>query len=141
MVIEVIRKIELNDCQIGEILVDGKHFGYTLEDISRDEKVYGATAIPSGKYNVIVDYSEHFNKFLPHVLNVPRFAGIRIHGGNTAKDTEGCILVGLDEWPAMHKISNCAVAISKLTLLIKAAKIAILYVGTQDQIDNLKKGK
>ena len=82
-------------CTIGSLLVDGKHECYTLEDVVRTgEKVYGQTAIPAGVYNVVVTPSNRFKRDLPLLENVPNFQGIRIHPGNTAKDTEGCILVG-----------------------------------------------
>lgn len=86
-------------CTIGQLLVDGNPACYTLEDLVRAPgapKVFGQTAIPAGTYRVIVDHSEHFGRDLPHILDVPGFEGIRIHAGNTAADTSGCILVGMD---------------------------------------------
>ena len=81
---------------IGELYIDGKQRWYVLEDVERSagEKVYGKTAIPKGTYEVIMSMSKRFNKILPLLLNVPMFEGIRIHAGNTAEDSEGCLLVG-----------------------------------------------
>jgi uncharacterized protein DUF5675 len=84
---------------IGELSVDGTFQCFTLEDVFREGdiflvKVPGATAIPEGRYGVVVTRSERFKIELPEVLNVPNFKGIRIHSGNTAADTEGCVLVG-----------------------------------------------
>lgn len=90
------------DCTIGELFVDDKFECYTLEDPVRElpwrqvemYKIPGQTAIPSGRYQIIINMSNRFKKLLPLLLNVPGFEGIRIHAGNTAADTDGCILVG-----------------------------------------------
>ena len=75
------------------------YFCDTLEPTWRDfvhgaYKIKGKSAIPEGHYAVVISYSPKINEWLPILLNVPMFAGIRIHAGNTSKDTEGCILVG-----------------------------------------------
>jgi len=59
-----------------------------------ERKAWGETAIPYGKYKVVISYSPKFKRRLPFIKDVPGFKGIRIHTGNKAKDTEGCILVG-----------------------------------------------
>lgn len=91
---------------IGKLYVDGKYFCDTLEDKDRglsDEmsleeikklKVKGETAIPTGIYSVYLTYSPKYKKQMPLVANVKGYEGIRIHSGNTHKDTEGCLLVG-----------------------------------------------
>ena len=79
--------------------LEGAYFCDTLEPTWRDYehgayKVKGRSAIPEGRYAVVISYSPKFKQWLPILLGVPKFEGIRIHAGNTAKDTEGCILVG-----------------------------------------------
>lgn len=83
---------------IGKLSIDGIKFCDVLEDRVRPDgvKVYGETAIPQGTYRVIITYSDRFKRKLPLLLNVPMFKGIRIHAGNTAVDTHGCILVGVN---------------------------------------------
>ena len=80
-----------------------KYFCDTLEPTWRDYangayKIKGKSAIPEGRYAVVISYSPKFKQWLPILLGGPEFnrkwQGIRIHAGNTAKDTEGCILVG-----------------------------------------------
>lgn len=84
---------------VGELCF-GKFRCFTLEDRDRnledkpDAKIYGRTAIPRGTYKVLITYSNRFRRELPLLLDVPGFEGVRIHPGNSAKDTEGCILVG-----------------------------------------------
>lgn len=80
---------------IGAMHIDGEFFCWTLEDEKRADgvKVKHKTAIPTGKYEVIVNRSNRFKRQMPLLLKVPMFEGIRIHGGNTSKNTSGCILV------------------------------------------------
>lgn len=82
---------------IGELRIDGDLACFTLEDTCRASgvKVSGKTAIPAGRYEVIVNYSERFKRVMPLLLNVPDYEGVRIHTGNTDADTEGCILLGM----------------------------------------------
>jgi len=84
---------------IGELTVDGVFECFTLEDVVRvgdifQVKVPGATAIPEGRYPVKVSFSPRFKRELPEILDVPDFTGVRIHPGNVAADTDGCVLVG-----------------------------------------------
>lgn len=94
---------------IGRLYMDGIYECYTLEDKVRDEKIHSMTAIPTGTYKVIVDFSNRFQKEMPHILNVPNFEGIRIHSGNTNFDTNGCILLGLT-WREGDFIGNSRAA-------------------------------
>lgn len=97
MKIEVRRTFKGTECTIGKLYIDGSYFCDTLEDAVREKKIAGITAIPAGEYKVKKSYSPRFKKTLPEILNVPNFTGVRIHAGNTAKDTDGCILLGLNK--------------------------------------------
>lgn len=83
----------------GMLIADVEMMCNTLEDTVRElkslaDKVPGQTAIPAGKYQVVMSMSPRFKRVLPEILNVPYFTGVRIHRGNAAKNTEGCILPG-----------------------------------------------
>lgn len=94
MEIKVIRKEFTAKSTIGDLLIDGEPFCYTLEDTHRDVKASGETCIPYGRYKVIINMSKRFEVMMPLLIDVPGFEGVRIHFGNTEKDTHGCILVG-----------------------------------------------
>ena len=74
---------------VGTLAIDGTFECYTLEDKVREKKIKGITAIPAGRYKVIITESPRFKRPLPLQLNVPGFEGVRIHPGNDAGDTEG----------------------------------------------------
>lgn len=78
----------------GELLLNDHFFCYTIEDLTRPVKVKHETAIPAGRYRVIINMSPSFKRELPLLLNVPNFSGIRIHNGNSEDDSSGCIIVG-----------------------------------------------
>jgi hypothetical protein len=107
---------------IGEIYVDAKFECYSLEDVIRDfsVKVHGATAIPYGTYDITISYSPRFGRYLPLLLNVPNFTGVRIHSGNTHKDTEGCLIVG-ETWDGKGFVGNSRKAMKKLQEKIQKA--------------------
>lgn len=102
----------------GVLFVNGKFFGYTIEDVYRNPfiKVDNKTAIQGGYYRCAFTYSNKFKRNLILVLNVNCFDGIRIHEGNNANDTSGCILVGKEY--DINGIYKSKVAIEELNKLV-----------------------
>jgi hypothetical protein len=112
---------------VGELFIDGKFECYTLEDVEREVKIYGKTAIKKGKYDVIINVSNRFKVEMPLLLKVPEFEGIRIHSGNKPEDTLGCILVG--ETRSLDWVGSSKKAYKKLFAKMKLAdKITIEIV-------------
>ena len=112
----------------GVLEADGRQVCFTLEDEVRqidgldvaEWKIAKETAIPRGRYRVVIDYSQRFQKLTPHLLDVPGFTGIRIHGGNRASDTEGCIIVG-ERRISDEMVAECLPALEEVRELIDSA--------------------
>lgn len=132
MTLKLIRKYRKENYTIGKLYVDGVYFCDTLEDKDRGlddsmpleeivkKKKYGQTAIPYGKYRVLITYSPKYKKFMPLIDGVKGFSGIRIHSGNTDKDTLGCLLVGKNK--EVGKVLESRATYNKLFALIKDKK-------------------
>ena len=115
---------------IGKLFINGVYECDVLEDKVRDlnhdgkfddgeVKVFAQTAIPYGTYQIDITYSERFKRLLPLLENVPEFDGIRIHPGNTAADTHGCLLVGHNT--AVGVVTDSKKAFDKLFPKLAAA--------------------
>jgi hypothetical protein len=99
MDLRLIREVSSSDATHGVLFIDGRYECFTLEDVVRPEKIAGETAIPSGRYQITITQSPRFRRPLPLLHDVPEFRGIRIHPGNTALHTAGCLLVGQGRTP------------------------------------------
>lgn len=135
---------------IGYLYIDGKYFCDTIEDkdrglqqqlplsVNQAKKKKGVTAIPVGRYRItLAIQSPRFsqkkqyaacNGYLPRLINVPAFDGVLIHIGNTANDTEGCILVGKNK--QVGKVLESTTTFWKLYSILQDAKDEI-YITIQ----------
>ena len=128
MEILIQRRYKKEAYTIGKMLINGEYFCDTLEDKDRGLsqsmqlsqikklKVYGKTAIPTGEYSVKMTLSPHFNRVLPLVENVKGFDGIRIHNGQNADHSLGCILVGKNK--IKGGLIDSRLTIDKLVMLL-----------------------
>lgn len=103
---------------LGSVFLDNVKFCESCEDedrfleLGKTTKIKGVTAIPRGLYRVINSFSNRFQKVLPQLLNVEGFEGIRIHGGNKAEDSSGCILIG--QVRTRNGVANCSVTVQRM---------------------------
>ncbi len=112
------RRPSADGCTLGQLTIDGAHECFTLEDVVRDgPKIPGETAIPAGRYAVAITFSPRFQRMLPLLCDVPNFEGVRIHAGNRASETEGCLLVG-------QSVAHDSIQSSVLALAALQPKIA-----------------
>lgn len=140
------RKRNWDDTATGELYVDAVFQCFTVEDRVRDlgphgeGKIWGQTAIPDGRYSVIVNRSERFKKDMMRLVGVPHFTGILIHGGNTDEDTHGCILVGdgLDgkEIPPGHSTPAIKALFAKVQKVIAGGGQVWITI-TQDEMEEV----
>ena len=131
MELKLIRKYRKTDYTIGILYVNNKYFCEILEDIDRGLKdsmsleeikkikIKDQTCIPYGKYQILMTYSPKYKKIMPLVNNVKGFEGIRIHSGNTNKDTSGCLLPGFNK--IKGQVINSRETFNKLYSLIQTA--------------------
>ena len=110
---------------------NGKKISDTLEPTQRDYKggelkIPKKSAIPEGSYRVVVTKSQRFQKYLPLLVGVPGFEGVRIYAGNTSRDTEGCILVGQNL--QVGKVLWSRITLEKLMKLIENEKEIYLTI-------------
>jgi len=117
----------------GRLYLVGDPWLYTLEDEVREVtgspvnewKIPKVTAIPRGRYRIVLTRSPRFGRVLPEVLNVPGYVAVRMHRGNKADHTEGCVLVGkADGNPADGWLGNSAVAEGELVARLQEAIIS-----------------
>jgi len=142
MQIKVRRYYCTGTATLGQLFIDGKLFCYTVEDVVRklddknndgdfndagEGKVYGRTAIPAGTYDVITTYSPKYKRMMPLIKDVPGFSGIRIHSGNTHKDTEGCLILGMMQ--TTYGVAQSRVACKKFDEIIKGQTNIKITIG------------
>ena len=140
MEMQVRRRWAEGDATIGELAfsINGERWCYTLEDVVRGTseniaavKIPNRTAIPAGRYQVVMAFSPHFQRELPHLVAVPSFTYVMLHGGNVAADTDGCILCGMAK--GAGRISNCAPAVDGIIEQVVLAKaIGQCWVTVED---------
>ena len=135
----LIRHARRADYTIGRLEDEnGMKISDTLEPTWRDYKggelkIPKKSAIPEGTYRVVITKSQRFGKYLPLLVGVPGFEGVRIHSGNTSRDTEGCILVGQNL--QVGKVLWSRITLEKLMKLIENEKEIFLIIKNTWQYD------
>ena len=139
MKLVLIRHARRADYTIGRLEDEnGKKICDTLEPIWRnydggEMKIPRKSAIPEGTYRVVITKSQRFGRYLPLLVGVPGFEGVRIHAGNTSRDTEGCILVGQNL--QVGKVLWSRITLEKLMKLIENEKEIYLIIKNTWQHD------
>jgi len=137
MRLKVLRYEYTSTYTAGELLIDDVHFCWTIEDTDRlgrgEKKVMHETCIPEGTYKVITSFSNRFKKELPLILDVPQFEGIRIHGGNGANASSGCLILGMTKTDKNGFLGMSKIAMNLLMKRLEGQKdVTIEIVKKQD---------
>lgn len=123
---------------ISDLFIDGVFFCHVLEDTDRglyktDElwyiksiKVKHETAIPYGEYQIVMSFSNRFQVYLPELLDVPGYSGIRIHAGNSEIDTSGCLLPGIRKGNKV--LQSKATTTTLISLIKKRSKTEKVFI-------------
>lgn len=130
------RRSSVGGATIGELMLDGIRICYTLEDEIREVdgqpvsewKIKGQTAIPSGRYRITLEDSPRFGADTLTVNDVPGFVGVRMHGGNTHENTEGCPLLGYQVTSTTIVGGTSGPAVKEVKAMVKEAIEAGLEV-------------
>lgn len=135
--IVVQRQLYFSRKTMGELLLPDRHLCWTMEDEFREVlgedgkyhwrselKVPKQTAIPAGRYQVVLNFSARFQRILPMFIGVPDFIAIRFHGGNDEQDVEGCIALGMVRDASKMRIANSAPAVDALIGYLQAEEAA-----------------
>lgn len=128
-----IKRIAFKDTYtIGKCTVDGEYICDTIEDKvralnSKEDKVYGETAIPAGTYNADIYFSKKFGYKVVRLFDVPYFEGILMHRGNSSKDSLGCIIACYVDDETKNWGRNPTIAMNKLIKAVEDAdKIKVI---------------
>lgn len=144
LILRVERKWKKKDYTIGNLYINDVFFSNILEDTVRglrqdmtpEEikkiKIHGQTAIPSGRYEIRVTLSARFRRQLPILLNVPGYAGVRIHPGNTDANTEGCLLPGKNDRVGQVSNSRATMAILQKRMEDTIARGGKVFIEIED---------
>lgn len=89
------REKQTDDATLGQFYWQETFLYYSCEPLQRAVKIMGETAIPCGRYQILMQFSPHFGKEMPHLQDVPDFIGVMIHPFNFPTESEGCIGIGL----------------------------------------------
>ncbi len=136
MQLKLIRKNLQPTYTEGELWIDGKFYCFVVEDKVRAKvglwnkllKVYAETAIPYGRYQVLVTWSNRFKRMLPAILNVPDFEGIRIHNGTSALSSAGCPIISFKRNGA-GKVTSEGAAMNQLCgAIVEAQKNSKVWI-------------
>lgn len=123
----LVRYTRTDEAILGSLYLNGAFVCYTLEN--------EAKAIPCGMYTVQNSKSPKFKRELPllHNAKVPASRGIRIHSGNTANDSQGCVIVGMGRSTEKSSVTESTNADVMVTMLCRNETNLVI-------VDNYKQG-
>ena len=98
---------------LGRLFIGGTCICYTLENAQK--------AIPAGFYSIENSKSPKFGRELPLLFSskVPSSRGVRVHSGNTYKNSAACVLVGMKRDEAKERIDESKDAEKMVTMLCR----------------------